>query len=199
MESTSTNSPFHLEGSNIISNSSGKVVATVENGLVVMMPGCNPMTRKVQDFWAEYGSQNSAENSDSTSAADAAADPVAGDDEEFLPENEFAKDHTADPQISEDPAFADLAGEGNTNVFVGSVPAAGGTSAPAAAADPEEKPDTYADDLMLVNAIPEDELPDLDPVVGTNTKSFKLFVKLYKLTPEQITILVRKLELKLRG
>ncbi len=192
-----TNQPFRVEGSNIVSNSSGKVVATVENGSVVMVSGYNPMTPKVRDFWNEYGSQNSAGNTD----APPAADPAVGEneDEEYWPENEFAKDHTA---AAENPSAAPSdpapAAGGDTNVFVGAVPAAGGTSAPVAEVK-NDLPRTYEDDLLLVQSIPEDELPELDPVMGTNTKTFKLFCKLYKLTPEQITILVRKLELKMRG
>ena len=185
------NAQFKIEGGKIVSVSSGNTVAVIENGNIVMQAGYNPMTRKVQEFYDSIKDLPT----DSPAAPDAApADPEFFgnddiEDEEFLPENEFARDHTAELPV--DPAG--LADDGNTNVFVGSVPAAGGTSAPVQ--EMKSNPDAQ----FVIDSIPDDELPELDPVLGVNTRSFKLFVKLYKLTPEQISCLVRRLELKMRG
>lgn len=172
--------PFRLEGNQIFSNSSGKAVAVVENGVVVMAAGYNTLTKKVNEFYA-------AGNFTDTPAV---AEPAA-EDPDYVWEDEFAKDHTG--EIVEKPEFADL-GEGKANVFVGDAPAASSPAVPAV-----EQPQGSEDAQILIASIPDDELPTLDPVFGTQTKEFKLFCKCYKLTDDQITALVRRLETKLRG
>jgi hypothetical protein len=172
--------PFRLEGNQIFSNSTGKAVAVVENGVVVMVAGYNTLTKKVNEFYA-------AGNFTDTPAA---AKPAA-EDPDYVWENEFAKDHTG--EIEEKPEFADL-GEGKTNVFVGGAPAATSPAVPAV-----EQPQGSADAQIVIDSIPDNELPALDPVLGINTREFKLFCKCYKLTDDQITALVRRCEAKLRG
>ena len=176
-------SPFRMEGNQIFSVSSGRIVAIVENGVVVMAPGFNTLTKKVNEF---YAAGDFAETAGET--VDAA---TPEEDIEYVWENEFAKDHTG--EIEEKPEFAEL-GEGNANVFVGDAPAASSPAVPAV-----EQPQGSEDAQILIASIPDDELPALDPVLGTQTKEFKLFCKCYKLTDDQITALVRRLETKLRG
>ncbi len=171
--------PFRLEGNQIFSNSTGKAVAVVENGVVVMAAGYNTLTKKVNEFYA-------AGNFTDTPAAEPAAE-----DPDYVWEDEFAKDHTG--EIEEKPEFADL-GEGETNVFVGGAPAATSPAVPAV-----EQPQGSADAQIVIDSIPDNELPALDPVLGINTREFKLFCKCYKLTDDQITALVRRCEAKLRG
>ena len=47
---------------------------------------------------------------------------------------------------------------------------------------------------VTVAEIPENELPYFDPVRGTEGAELKAFVKKYKLNPEQVRELIKKLE-----
>lgn len=174
---------FRLDGNKIFSTSSGKVVATVENGSVVMAAGYNTLTKKVNEF---YAAGNFAE----TAVPAVEAVPIE-EETEYVWEDEFAKDHIG--EIEEKPDFAEL-GEGKANVFVGNAPAASDPAVPAV-----DQPQGSEEAKLVIDSIPDDELPALDPVFGTQTREFKLFCKCYKLTDDQITALVRRLEAKLRG
>lgn len=171
--------PFRLEGNQIFSNSTGKTVAVVENGVVVMAAGYNTLTKKVNEFYA------AGNFTDIPAAAEPAENP------DYVWVDELAKDHTG--EIEEKPDSADL-GEGQTNVFVGGAPAATSPAVPVV-----EQPQGSADAQIVIDSIPDNELPALDPVCGINTRDFKLFIKCYKLTDDQITALVRRCEAKLRG
>ena len=197
---------FELRGNEICSIKSGKVVATVNStGDVVMTQGYNGMSKKVHAFYdalpktspaaAVDDAAGTADDTDGGLPADDLEDPELQpvDPVGTLPVDTLP----VDPVDSPAEALAMMSPEelNSTTVFVGNVPndAVCSKNTPAADEAPE------GDDEMLIYSIPADELPELDVNFGTNTKEFKMFVKLHKLTGNQITILCRRIERKMRG
>ena len=195
---------FELRGNEICSIKSGKVVATINStGDVVMTQGYNGMSKKVHAFYdalpqmppASVGADGTADDTDGGLPADDLEDPELQpvDPVGTLPVDTLP----VDPVDSPAEALAMMSPEelNSTTVFVGNVPNEAVCSKKAApAADIPE-----GCDEMLIYSIPADELPELDVNFGTNTKEFKMFVKLHKLTGNQITILCRRIERKMRG
>ena len=187
----SNSDQFRMEGNQVISVASNKVAAVIENGVLTINPGWNTMTRKIRAFVgledAAAAEQAAAGEEKSGEAGEAAVNTEQPDDAEAAGEEKSdeagkAAGNTEQPD------------DAGSRLFVGDAPAVGGTTAPQS-----NLPEIPEDARLVIDSIPDDELPDLDPVRGIDTKSFRLFCKMYKLTEEQITALVRRIELKMRG
>lgn len=173
-----SNDDFKLEGNRIYSLATGDLVATIDNGIVRMQQGKNAMTPRVKAFYERLPKTSPAPEDGAAApemTAHSSTDAVADEDD-----TEEANTHKlADNTLP--------AGD----VYFGGAPAPTGTSAPA----PETAPEKTSDPKILsVWDIPENELPEFSPALGTATPDFKSFVKKHHLNKAQAAELVKRLE-----
>ena len=188
--SENVSEPFYLNGDEIVSVESGEVVAIVRNGVPVMQAGKNPLGKRVKEWFgastagaecgmrdAEGGRQNEPLKAEGERLEEQEADM---EDEEYMPEDEFAKDHLPPKQVV-------LIGAGKSV----------GTAAPETEKQKAEGEKSKAE--WCIDTIPDCSLPKFDPVLGVLTPEFQQFVQHYKLDQEQTAALVARLERKHRG
>lgn len=166
---------YTINGREIYS-AKGKLVATLDDdGNPVMAPGmAGPHSAKVRAFLGLRGTPGNTVET-----------PAAPEEAPVVKENLTTADQDA-PEIETPEA------EGNTNVFVGRIPAArpeGG-----APEEARQQPETLEE--YSISTIPDDELPPFSKEYGANTPGFEDFVKLHKLTGPQVAALVKRLEHK---
>lgn len=175
--SENVSEPFYLNGDQVVSVESGEVVAIVRNGVPVMQAGKNPLGKRVKEWFsvsaagAECGMRNEPLKVE--------GERLEEEEEEYLPEDEFAKDHLPKPVV--------LIGAGKSV----------GTAAPETEKQKAEGEKSKAE--WCIDTIPDCSLPKFDPVLGVLTPEFQQFVQHYKLDPEQTAALVARLERKHRG
>lgn len=83
---------FRIDGCNIYSLASGKLVAVAKDGKVVMQPNFNAMTRKVQEFYDSLSGTEEAPEVEAVPEAVPEVVPEIEDNPEW-PDVEFARDH----------------------------------------------------------------------------------------------------------
>ena len=180
--SENVSEPFYLIGDQVVSVESGEVVAIVRNGVPVMQAGKNPLGKRVKEWFSASTAGAECEMRDEPLKAEGETleDPEADmDDEDYLPEDEFAKDHLPKPVV--------LIGAGKSV----------GTAAPETEKQKAEGEKSKAE--WCIDTIPDCSLPKFDPVLGVLTPEFQQFVQHYKLDMEQTAALVARLERKHRG
>lgn len=99
------------------------------------------------------------------------AAPAAPEIPEFIPEDEAPRE------------------------FFGGPPNPVGTAAPEA----PELPAVPADAAGIIDDIPDDQLPRFDAAYGAATPETAEFIRKHKMSADQITALIRRLENKLKG
>lgn len=161
--------PFWLNGDQIMSSESGELVAVVRNGVPVMQAGKNPLGKRVKEWMSAKGCMEGDPHPEQESAMD--------EEEDYLPEDEFAKDHVP---------------EGSAVIQIGAGKSIG-TAAPACDTGCEQLKE---ESVFLVDSIPDCSLPKFDPILGVLTPEFREFVKYYKVDQDQVAALVRRLERK---
>lgn len=194
--SENVSEPFYLNGDEIVSVESGEVVAIVRNGVPVMQAGKNPLGKRVKEWFSECGMRNAEsgmKGDEMRNAEDGRQnEPLKAEgerleeqepdmeDEEYMPEDEFAKDHLPPKQVVQIGAGKSV-----------------GTAAPEAEKQKAEGEKSKAE--WCIDTIPDCSLPKFDPVLGVLTPEFQQFVQHYKLDMEQTAALVARLERKHRG
>lgn len=155
-------STFRIEGNQVFSAKTGKLVAVLnDDGSPVFQKGyAGAYSKLLAEYLAAIGGEESG-------TVEREAEPAQSADE------------TEPAQSAGAP--------GGTNVFVGSIPAAG-TGVPAR----EDTEKTAAD--FDVAVIPADRLPDFDPKFGVETPGFRAFVAKHRLAANAVAALVRRLE-----
>ena len=187
--SENVSEPFYLNGDQVVSVESGEVVAVLRNGVPVMQAGKNPLGKRVKEWFgastagaecgmrdAEGGRQNEPLKAEGERLEEQEPDM---EDEEYMPEDEFAKDHLPPKQVV-------LIGAGKSV----------GTAAPETEKKKAEGEKSKAE--WCIDTIPDCSLPKFDPVLGVLTPEFQQFVQHYKLDQEQTAALVARLERKHR-
>jgi len=162
-------SPFRIEGNQVFSAKTGKLVAVLnDDGAPVFQKGYAGAYSKLL---AEYLA-------------------AAGGEERETEKQRNGETLDAEPaQSADETEPAQSAGApGGTNVFVGSIPAASGTAVPK-----REAPEKTAADFDVA-LIPDADLPDFDPMLGVETPGFRAFVAKHRLAQNAVAALVRRLE-----
>ena len=197
--SENVSEPFYLNGDQVVSVESGEVVAIVRNGVPVMQAGKNPLGKRVKEWFgastagAECGrrdAEGGMKGDEMRNAEDGRRNEplkVEGErleeqepdmeDEEYMPEDEFAKDHLPPKQVVQIGAGKSV-----------------GTAAPETEKQKAEGEKSKAE--WCIDTIPDCSLPKFDPVLGVLTPEFQQFVQHYKLDQEQTAALVARLERK---
>ena len=195
--SENVSEPFYLNGDEIVSVESGEVVAILRNGVPVMQSGKNPLGKRVKEWFsastagvecgmrdAEGGMKGdemrNAEDGMRNEPLKAEGERLEEEEEEYMPEDEFAKDHLPPKQVVQIGAGKSV-----------------GTAAPEAEKQKAEGEKSKAE--WCIDTIPDCSLPKFDPVLGVLTPEFQQFVQYYKLDQEQTAALVARLERKHRG
>ena len=194
--SENVSEPFYLNGDQVVSVESGEVVAVLRNGVPVMQPGKNPLGKRVKEWFSECGmrkAEGGMKGDEMRNAEDGRQnEPLKAEgerleeqeadmeDEEYMPEDEFAKDHLPPKQVVQIGAGKSV-----------------GTAAPEAEKQNAEGEKSKAE--WCIDTIPDCSLPKFDPVLGVLTPEFQQFVQHYKLDQEQTAALVARLERKHRG
>ena len=199
--SENVSEPFYLNGDQVVSVESGEVVAVLRNGVPVMQAGKNPLGKRVKEWFsastagAEGGMRDAECERKSeirNSECEMRNEPLKAEgerleeqeadmeDEEYMPEDEFAKDHLPPKQVVQIGAGKSV-----------------GTAAPEAEKQKAKGEKSKAE--WFIDTIPDCSLPKFDPVLGVLTPEFQQFVQHYKLDQEQTAALVARLERKHRG
>lgn len=187
--SENVSEPFYLNGDQVVSVESGEVVAILRNGVPVMQAGKNPLGKRVKEWFsastagvecgmrdAEDGRRNEPLKAEGERLEEQEADM---EDEEYMPEDEFAKDHLPPKQVVQIGAGKSV-----------------GTAAPETEKQKAEGEKSKAE--WCIDTISDCSLPKFDPVLGVLTPEFQQFVQYYKLDQEQTAALVARLERKHR-
>lgn len=168
------NQSYRLDGDHIYSSKTGNLIAILADGEVVMQNGYNGQGRLVKEFLVEAFP-------DGIPAGGSAATAVTDDLPEMPPEGYDPESETLN---SGDPGF-----------YFGDAPAAPGSGTLGTPDNPEGSEDAR----FLISSIPETELPPMDPALGIATPAVARFIKKHRMSPDQITALVRRLELKMKA
>lgn len=176
--STNTNQPYYLDGANIHSSKTGNLVAILSDGEVVMQKGYNGQGRAVKEFLVEYFPNGIPTASFSTAPA-AQVEPLA-------PEK------SATEAVTE---AAPLAAAAEAPILLGIAPAAPGSGTLGEPDSPEGSPEAQ----FIVGNIPDSALPVMNPALGIATPEVAAFIKKHRMTPDQVTALVRRLENKMKA
>ena len=171
------NQSYRLDGANICSAKTGNLVAILADGEVVMQNGYNGQGRLVKEFLNEVF----PEGIPSAILPTATADPSVAESTAAMPEDVPTDELRTTP--------------GEAGVFVGDAPAAPGSGTLGTPDNPEGSDDAR----FLVGSIPETELPAMDAALGISTPAVARFIKKHRMSPDQITALVRRLELKMKA
>lgn len=159
---------------NEIRSARGVLIATLNNGVLMMAPGKKSQEAKVRAFLQENGGTDSS-----------------------IPEAESGScnqctDHADEEDNQKEPSWEDVEAEAQTlfnaqgaKVFVGDVPIEHVETRA------EEKPQTSEE--WQVSTIPESELPPFDAQLGVNTPGFGEFVSKHKLNKEQVGALIKRI------
>lgn len=181
-------SHFYRDGNKIISLRSNNLVATLqEDGEIVMAGGYNAHAKRVREFLAGEESSLPAEGdkkcSDPVPPADPPAEPPAekSREDEYCPGMEsFAMDQ--EEELPKEIVFSGVAAGSGTGISALMQPNEGVSA---------------SREQVLVDQIPEDLIPSLDPVHGVNAPSFIQFCGKYDLSDEQKLLIIKRMERKL--
>lgn len=171
------NQSYRLDGANIYSAKTGNLVAILADGEVVMQNGYNGQGRLVKEFLVEAFPDGIPAGGSAATVTTAVTDDLP----EMPPKGYCPESETLN---SGDPGF-----------YFGDAPAAPGSGTLGKADTPEGSDDAR----FLVGSIPETELPPMDPALGIATPAVARFIKKHRMSPDQITALVRRLELKMKA
>ena len=171
-------SKYYMNGNSIVSIASGNVVATVTDGVVSMAPGYNGQGRAVKEWYAEFKDAPPPPPPDAPDAPDAPENTEYTENPDFILPDPPEDDPLPDDELPPDP-----------------IP---GTLSVGTAAPPDETiPQGSKTAQLIIGDIPDDQLPVMDAARGVSTPEVAAFIKKHKLDADQITALIRRIELKL--
>lgn len=179
---------YRLDGANIYSAKTGNLVAIFADGEVVMKNGYNGQGRMVKEFLNEVFPEGIPSAILPTATADPSVAESTAAMPEDVPEDEL-RTAPGEPGIF----IGDAPGE--PGIFIGDAPAAPGSGTLGTPDNPEGSDDAR----FLISSIPDSELPPMDPALGISTPAVARFIKKHRMSPDQITALVRRLELKMKA
>lgn len=171
------NQPYRLDGDHIYSTKTGNLVAILSDGEVIMQNGYNGQGRLVKEFLVEVFPKG----------IPSAILPTATDDPSVAESSAAMPEDVPEDELRTTP--------GNPGFYIGDAPAAPGSGTLGTPDNPEGSDDAR----FLVGGIPEAELPAMDPALGIATPAVAKFIKKHRMSPDQITALVRRLELKMKA